>query len=935
MEKEQLIIYLLREFDFIKEFNEQFAAEIDNFYNENKHLNENKLLKNSIKYFLSLIGTYLNKIELEEKIEILKLFIEKHKELNYSELLKKFNAFIKLSGYKVNEEEINLLLEISPQLASCFKNVGQEEIKKYSELKEIYENYLNELDETSEKLDSTAYYDDTIKIYLKEMSKFPLLTAEEEIELFIKINNGDNLAKKKMIESNLRLVVSVAKKYIGKGLSFLDLIQEGNIGLMKAVDKFDYKRGFKFSTYAIWWIRQSVTRAIADYGKTVRLPVHLQEKYNKIRKTQLYLTEIFDREPTYEEIAYEMNIPLETVENLIKSNLTPVSLDKPIGDDEDSFFGDFIEDKTIVMPEEEAVKDVSSEEIRNVLSTLTEREQEVLELRFGLTDGTVRTLEEVGQVFGVTRERIRQIESKALRKLRHPSRAKKLKGLIDFDENRAGPPKNTTSKEFEKFKQERSDEIMGPRKNSLFEVIEAPRENVLEWVKELSDKQQKVLKMRFGGGYDNGENHETMSSQDHKNLYAAITNLKKKAEDYKKESSESNQQVESTNRIKIAREFKPRPSAEEELDTKLHELINLKFPNLNEEKVLETTHVLASMLNLKLTNKEMIIEFIDKNSGNIISYTTQGYLTKNLVAPTQVDQSKNEKKSAERKRGRKKQVSYVLKDKNQIDTWNHFLSLLSNLKFRYPMYKIIRSLKIIAHKQTKRNVCNIAEMIILCQNSGIIAEIEKIASNHINSAEYYNKRALNDIIILENQKYDLSEINLEVTATPSHSFNPDTTKNSETSTNRIDTIEIINNLKKDTTQPTIEISKDTLASGNETRNINVPNVDTPTNLIESHKNSYNNLNAVEITMFNDRLSDLIWLPIFNDTLTSLDPIDYLILMLYFEKKMNFSEISKIVKQNTIYVIDSLKRTFIKLQEDLSKVFDYSLSEEYLRKRDKN
>ncbi len=271
---------------------------------------------------------------------------------------------------------------------------------------------------------------DPVRMYLKEIGRISLLSSEEEMDLSIRVANGDEQAKNRLAESNLRLVVSIAKRYVGRGLLFLDLIQEGNIGLMKAVDKFDYDKGYKFSTYATWWIRQAITRALADQARTIRVPVHMVETINKMARIQRQLTLELNREPTEEEIAKKMGISVEKVRDVIKISQDPVSLETPIGEEDDSHLGDFVKDPNSMTPEEYATNEILKEEIKDVLSTLQEREQEVLELRFGLIDGTSHTLEEVGKKFNVTRERIRQIEAKALRKLRHPSRAKKLRDFL-------------------------------------------------------------------------------------------------------------------------------------------------------------------------------------------------------------------------------------------------------------------------------------------------------------------------------------------------------------------------------------------------------------------------------------------------------------------------------------------------------------------------
>ena len=273
--------------------------------------------------------------------------------------------------------------------------------------------------------------EDPVRMYLKEIGKVPLLTPDEEIELAKRMELGDEEAKKTLAEANLRLVVSIAKRYVGRGMQFLDLIQEGNLGLIKAVEKFDYQKGYKFSTYATWWIRQAITRAIADQARTIRIPVHMVETINRLVRTQRQLLQSLGREPSPEEIAKEMDLPVDRVREIMKISQDPVSLETPIGEEEDSHLGDFIQDDHVEVPVDAATFTLLHEQLMEVLETLTDREQKVLRLRFGLDDGRPRTLEEVGKEFNVTRERIRQIEAKALRKLRHPSRSKKLKDYLD------------------------------------------------------------------------------------------------------------------------------------------------------------------------------------------------------------------------------------------------------------------------------------------------------------------------------------------------------------------------------------------------------------------------------------------------------------------------------------------------------------------------
>ena len=309
------------------------------------------------------------------------------------------------------------------QMDFVYKSVADAGIQIIDEAerdKELYEQALSDIG-----------LDDPVKMYLKDIGRVPLLSADDEIELARKMQEGDEEAKKKLSEANLRLVVSIAKRYVGRGMLFLDLIQEGNLGLMKAVEKFDYQKGFKFSTYATWWIRQAITRAIADQARTIRIPVHMVETINKLTRVSRLLTQRYGREPTPAEIAKEMNISEERVREIQKIAQDPVSLETPIGEEEDSHLGDFIEDETTVTPSDSVSTTMLKETLLSVLNSLTPREEKVLRLRYGVDDGRPRTLEEVGKEFNVTRERIRQIEAKALRKLRHPSRSKHLKDFLD------------------------------------------------------------------------------------------------------------------------------------------------------------------------------------------------------------------------------------------------------------------------------------------------------------------------------------------------------------------------------------------------------------------------------------------------------------------------------------------------------------------------
>lgn len=360
----------------------------------------------------------------EEKLKnLLSLAKKKKNVLEYQEISDYF------SDIPLEEEQFDKILEALEQAGVDILRITEED-------EPDEEIILTEEDEVDvENIDLSVpdgvSIEDPVRMYLKEIGKVPLLSAEEEIELAKKMEMGDEEAKKRLAEANLRLVVSIAKRYVGRGMLFLDLIQEGNLGLIKAVEKFDYRKGYKFSTYATWWIRQAITRAIADQARTIRIPVHMVETINKLIRVSRQLLQELGREPTPEEIAAEINMPEDRVREILKISQEPVSLETPIGEEEDSHLGDFIQDDNVPVPADAAAFTLLREQLGEVLDTLTEREQKVLKLRFGLDDGRARTLEEVGKEFNVTRERIRQIEAKALRKLRHPSRSRKLKDYLD------------------------------------------------------------------------------------------------------------------------------------------------------------------------------------------------------------------------------------------------------------------------------------------------------------------------------------------------------------------------------------------------------------------------------------------------------------------------------------------------------------------------
>ena len=380
--------------------------------------------------------------KMTKTFEFLDDLVAKAKETKNAITTKQIDAYLDTVGYDKDhaDEVYEALLAVGVEVETevdpenlLLINLDEEDedtpdVEKDAEKIVVDDSGEIDLDST---LPKGIAVDDPVRMYLKEIGKVPLLTAEEEIDLAKRMENGEEEAKQKLCEANLRLVVSIAKRYVGRGMLFLDLIQEGNLGLIKAVDKYDWRKGFKFSTYATWWIRQAITRSIADQARTIRIPVHMVETINKLIRVSRQLLQEYGREPTTEEIAMEMDITEDKVREILKIAQEPVSLETPIGEEEDSHLGDFIPDEDVPAPAEAAAFSMLKEQLVEVLDTLTEREQKVLKLRFGLEDGRARTLEEVGKTFDVTRERIRQIEAKALRKLRHPSRSKKLKDYLE------------------------------------------------------------------------------------------------------------------------------------------------------------------------------------------------------------------------------------------------------------------------------------------------------------------------------------------------------------------------------------------------------------------------------------------------------------------------------------------------------------------------
>ena len=365
----------------------------------------------------------------EKLVELLELAKKKKNVLEYQEI----SDFFKDQSLEVEQmEQVLDFLEASG--VDVLRISGNDEeliLDDDADIEKMDDEEEIELDKIDLSVPEGVSIEDPVRMYLKEIGKVSLLTADEEIELAKRMEQGDEEAKKRLAEANLRLVVSIAKRYVGRGMLFLDLIQEGNLGLIKAVEKFDYRKGYKFSTYATWWIRQAITRAIAAQARTIRIPVHMVETINKLIRVSRQLLQELGREPTPEEIAEEMKMPVDRVREILKISQEPVSLETPIGEEEDSHLGDFIQDDNVPVPADAAAFTLLKEQLIEVLGTLTEREQKVLRLRFGLDDGRARTLEEVGKEFNVTRERIRQIEAKALRKLRHPSRSRKLKDYLD------------------------------------------------------------------------------------------------------------------------------------------------------------------------------------------------------------------------------------------------------------------------------------------------------------------------------------------------------------------------------------------------------------------------------------------------------------------------------------------------------------------------
>ena len=972
MKKEQLVKFLLLEFDYLSDYPLNFESDIAEFYEQNKKLNETQLKNLAKTHFLGIIGKLINPMSSEDKIKIFLKFIDKYKSLNKLTLLKKFSNFLQEIKYEISIDDMIAVLENSKELYTALETAFHDEKLKntYSELFEIYsivsgveeEIVLDEsldLAESKFNNDGESYYStDSVQMYLREVFKYSLLTPEEEIDLAKRAANNDKHAKQKLVNSNLRLVVSIAKKYTWSNLPFIDLIQEGNIGLMTAVNKFDYSKGYKFSTYATWWIRQSVSRAIMDTSRTVRLPVHLVGKLTRIKR---YITKFETenlRPPTYEEIGNNFGFSEETVENLLDydAKTTTTSLETPVGDDGDASLGDFIPDTDDVETKVEI--SIMIDTVINVVDSLNlkKRDKDVLKARLGLYD-RVYTLEELGKKYGVTRERIRQIEKKARRKL---IPALKKKGI-------------TKSEDYEYKKEKEGIDEMANKKlpNSLFKLYPVPEEVMNTWVERMSAAKAKAIIARWGKDYKSGDTQPPMESKASKSLYWAMKELDKNYSEYKMGIDNPNRGggrlQEQENLALYAKRIDikaPAPKVEktEQLRKDFTTLLAQKFSSYTEEEVTKAVMFLAETIDLDISNAEILISFTNQNSGNILSYLNSGVISKNIVNPiaevkvkpeesivTEVvetvevpvigvttaqnldipaetkeedDFAKNghnvtsaEAPQQQFKRGRRKKEDLVLEKDEDIYLWENFLAILSDLLSKYSLTKVVRALKLYAFSKNKLNICNLKELLKYVSGDDILLEIEKIIKKNIN-IKVYLKKELDDIIIINDNKFDVAATNVVI---PSRSLDESVIK-PESDNNLTSSSDLLND--GFSLESNEEIVKENIVEAIET------NVD------EYNPDAYF-LAITEKDEFEARISQVFSLPLFDDCLMSLGQEKYMILAMYLgfinNRKYSYEQIAKCSNKTVLEIIEILKEIFKDLNVELGRFIQNNLGD--ARKRD--
>ena len=920
MKKEQLLKYLLSEFDYLSDYSLNIEQDIAAFYGQNKTLSEIQLRKSSKTYLLGKIGKLINLMPSGDKTKIFLKFIDKYKTLNNITLLKTFYNFLQEIKYEIAVDEMITVLENSKELYTALDIVSRDEKLKnaYTELLEIYdiisgvEEELS-LDEELElavsnynKDNESFYSTDSVAMYLKEVLKYSLLSPEEEIDLAKKAVNEDKYAKQKLINSNLRLVVSIARKYTWANIPFIDLIQEGNIGLIKAVDKFDYSKGYKFSTYATWWIRQAISRSIMDTSRSVRLPVHLAGKLTKIKR---YITK-FEcenaRAPSYVEIGNSLGITEEEVERFLsydtKTNAT--SLETPVGDDGDASLGDFIPDTDDI--ESKVEVSVMIDTVIDVIDSLNieSRAKDVLKARLGLYD-RVYTLEELGQKYGVTRERIRQIEKKSRKRL---IPALKKKGI-------------TKSEPYEYRKEKEGIEEMANKKlpNSLFKLYPVPIEVMNAWVEKMSAAKGKAVIARWGKDYSSGDTQPPLESKASKSLYWAIKELDENYVKYKLENEnpdrgggrlqEQENLVLYTKRVSI-KDKSPKLTPEEQLKENFKNLLKQKFSSYTEESVLKAALALANEIELDTEDIGLLYKFINMNSGNILSYLNSGIISSNIFKPEKEEASvipATEDAIASKenntpgdnqsfKRGRKKKMDLILDNDEDILVWFNFNQKFKELLDKYSITKVIRALKLFVFAKSELNVCDLKELTNSVSDNDL-TELEKIIKKNVN-VKVFLKKGLNDIVQIKEISFDITEINVIAN------------KNIDAPTDSRGEL----------------IETDVLTS--DTANMNEDDSKDKADLLEKPEKYI--LQESEKAEFEQRITQLFSLPLFDDILINLGQENYMILAMYLgfinNRKYTYEQIAKCAGKTTIEIIEILKNIFSTLSNELNIFIHHNIGE---------
>ena len=761
--------------------------------------------------------------------------------------------------------------------------------QKYNKLMEIYaiKNGIEDIedyDDYNEDCNDFVFYaEDSVKMYLKEIGKYQLLTPEEEYDIVKSISEGNEKNRQKLINHNLRLVVNIAKRFVGRGVPFLDLIQEGNLGLMKAVEKFDYKKGFKFSTYATWWIRQAVARNIADHGRTIRVPVHYYEVVTKVQKYINNVEKDCGRTPTAEEISDDLNIPLAKVQEILAYNSGIISLDNPIGDNEDTFLKDFIPSEVNLQIQAEESIFIST--ILEIIDSLNikERDKDILKCRLSLTNGGESyTLNQIGTKYGITRERVRQIEAKAMKKLIIALKKKDLVPQnieIDYNGNII----------------ERSDEDMAKKKlpNSIFKLYSHPENVVLGWINELSPSKKRAVDLRFGKDYKSGDNQPTLDNKNRNALSFALKELEEKDKGiYKVKKAklptmgEEENLAQYTNRIEIG--SNKNKSDNNTPEKAFEDLLKQKFSTYTKQDIMKATIALSKEIELDINNSELLIKFVNQNSGAILTYLNSGVISSNIINPLKpipeiksndlenksktkrnLTQSKSESIKQKEKNTQKKQ-DIILTGEDEIKIWNEYCDKISALVEKKSLYSIIRANKMVAYDYTNRNISDLSKLSEIISNEDNFERLLNYLKRPFSLSTYYGL-GLDDYISINSEIVPILRTNIVVKSQ---------NKNIIQQTNT----EVINKDREETKIIEPKISDE------------------------------------EQNLFNERITQLFALPMFNEVLLGLGKEKYLITSMYLGfingKKYDLDFIAKFMNKEKLDIIESLKDVFKTLYKTL-------------------